>query len=74
MQTEHLAHVSAALAATRSRMKKTAILAECLADLNPGEVYIATSYLTGGLPQGRIVEEARRRSGPLLSNRPIAPR
>ena len=54
MQIQHLARTSTAIAATRSRRKKTAMLAECLAALSPDEVYAATSYLTGALPQGRI--------------------
>jgi DNA ligase-1 len=54
MQIQQLARVSVTLAATRSRLKKTAVLAQCLADLEPLEVRAATSYLTGRLPHGRI--------------------
>jgi DNA ligase-1 len=54
MQIQQLARASAKLVATRSRLTKTAILAECLAELGPDEVHAATSYLTGRLPHGPI--------------------
>ena len=85
---QDLARISAELAATRSRLKKTAILAACLADLAPDEIHAATSYLTGGLPQGRIgigpaairagggsrrTDPARQPSASVASNRPTSP-
>ena len=54
MKIHQLARASATLAATSGRLRKTAVIAECLADLGPDEVYTATSYLTGRLPNGPI--------------------
>ncbi len=49
-----LVDASAALAQTRSRKRKTAIVAELLAPLNDHDAYLAACYLTGTLAQGRI--------------------
>jgi DNA ligase-1 len=46
--------VSRAVGATRSRLKKQAILAALLRELAPDEVAVGVSYLSGVLPQGRI--------------------
>ncbi len=54
MKIQQLARASATVAATSGRLRKTAVIAECLADLGPDEVHTATSYLTGRLPNGRI--------------------
>ena len=54
MLLAELAKVSAALAATRSRLKKTRELAALLRKLPPSEIAIAVAYLTGALPQGKI--------------------
>ncbi|WP_334223972.1 ATP-dependent DNA ligase [Thiosocius teredinicola] len=49
-----VAQTSLALAATRSRIKKAALLVECLRGLGPEEIRIGVSYLSGHLPQGKI--------------------
>jgi DNA ligase-1 len=49
-----VARVSAAVAATASRLEKTRLLAECLRVLEPGEVEIALPYLSGEIRQGRL--------------------
>lgn len=54
MQLETLVNASAAVAATRSRLKKRAILAECLGGASTDDLRIAVSYLSGTLPQGKI--------------------
>ncbi len=54
MDLTTLARTSAALAETRSRLKKTAILADCLRRLAPDEARAGVCYLMGVLPQGRI--------------------
>jgi DNA ligase-1 len=54
MDLTTLARTSAALADTRSRLKKTAILADCLGRLAPDEARAGVCYLMGVLPQGRI--------------------
>lgn len=54
MLLAELAKVSAALAATRSRLKKTRELAALLLKLPPSEIAIAVAYLIGTLPQGKI--------------------
>jgi DNA ligase-1 len=48
-----LVAASTAVAATRSRLAKVAAIAECLRSAGPGEVAIATSYLSGELRQRR---------------------
>jgi DNA ligase 1 len=49
----HLAATSAAVAATASRSKKAALLADCLREAAPDEVAIAAAYLSGDLLQRR---------------------
>jgi DNA ligase-1 len=49
-----LVQTSANLAETRSRARKTRLLADCLAAMEPGDVHAGVSYLAGSLPQGRI--------------------
>jgi len=49
-----LSDLSAAIAATRSRLKKRALLAACLREAPPLQVALAVSYIAGQLPQGRI--------------------
>jgi DNA ligase-1 len=48
-----LVDASAAVTATRSRLAKIAVLAGCLRRAGPGEIAIATSYLSGELRQRR---------------------
>ena len=54
MLLARIAQTSADVAATSSRLKKVALLAECLADATPDEVAIAVAYLSGELPQGTV--------------------
>ncbi len=54
MQLEALVHVSNQVAATRSRLKKRALLAECLRRAGRDEIALVVNYLSGTLPQGRI--------------------
>ncbi|HJS76676.1 MAG TPA: hypothetical protein VJ778_04660, partial [Burkholderiales bacterium] len=49
-----VARVSAAVAATASRLEKTRLLAECLRVLEPGEMEIALPYLSGEIRQGKL--------------------
>jgi DNA ligase-1 len=49
-----LARASTDLSSTRSRLAKTARLAEVLAALEPTEVPVAVAYLSGFLPQGNV--------------------
>jgi DNA ligase-1 len=49
-----LVDASIAVASTRSRKRKTALLAELLGELDEHELKVAASYLSGQLPQGRI--------------------
>jgi DNA ligase-1 len=49
-----VARVSAAVAATASRLEKTRLLAECLRVLEPSEVEIALPYLSGEIRQGKL--------------------
>ncbi len=51
---ERLVDVSGAVGGTRARTQKVARLAELLRALPANEVALATSYLTGELPQGKI--------------------
>jgi DNA ligase-1 len=51
---ETLVDVSLAVGSTRARTQKVARLSEFLRTLPPHEVALATSYLTGELPQGKI--------------------
>jgi DNA ligase-1 len=49
-----LVEASEAVSSTRSRSAKVARLAEALKGLDPTEVALAVTYLSGDLPQGRI--------------------
>jgi DNA ligase-1 len=49
-----LAEVSDALAATRSRTAKVALLAACLRELSPDERETGVGWLAGALPGGRL--------------------
>ena len=54
MLLDAIAHASSDVAATRSRLAKTALLAECLGGASSDEVAVAVAYLSGYLPQGTI--------------------
>lgn len=54
MQLSRLVDVSNDVAGTRSRLKKRAILADCLRAADPDEIELVVDYLSGQLPQGRI--------------------
>jgi DNA ligase-1 len=54
MLLERIARASEAVGATRARRRKLEALAECLAELAPEELEIATAWLAGELRQGRI--------------------
>ncbi|MEM9385272.1 MAG: ATP-dependent DNA ligase [Pseudomonadota bacterium] len=54
MSFAELVAVSAALSDTRSRKRKTALVAELLAPVDECDAFLAACYLTGTLPQGRI--------------------
>ncbi|MGW4196412.1 ATP-dependent DNA ligase [Streptomyces sp. NPDC005004] len=54
MLLTRLAEVSREVAATASRNRKTALLAELFRDAQPADVPIVIPYLAGRLPQGRI--------------------
>src|ERR671931_632628 len=54
MLLQEIAKVSSDVAATSARSKKVERLAACLAELQPEEVPVAVSYLSGELPQGSI--------------------
>ena len=54
MDLATLAATSRDVGATRSRLKKQALLADCLRAAGPAEVGIVVDYLSGILPQGRI--------------------
>ncbi|HEX7038351.1 MAG TPA: ATP-dependent DNA ligase [Pseudomonadales bacterium] len=49
-----LVEISRQVAATRSRLQKRALLAECLREAGPDLAPVVVSYLSGTLPQGRI--------------------
>ena len=49
-----LVATSTAVTGTRSRLKKTAALAECLRRLEPDEIAVGTSYLAGTIRQERL--------------------
>jgi DNA ligase-1 len=51
---EEVVAASSAVAATRSRSRKIAILAELLRTLDPDEIEVAVGFLSGGPRQGRI--------------------
>jgi DNA ligase-1 len=54
MRLQGLVDVSNAVARTRSRLEKTAMLAGLLKQLQGREISIGVSYLSGSLPQGRV--------------------
>ncbi len=54
MLLNDLVTVSRDVAATRSRLRKRALLAGCLRAAGPDRVRIVVDYLGGNLPQGRI--------------------
>ncbi len=54
MQLADLVNVSAAVSATRSRLKKRALLCDCLRASAGDEIRLVVDYLSGTLPQGRI--------------------
>ncbi len=54
MRLVRLVETSAALAATRSRKTKAALLGDLLTGLDAAEIPIAVAYLGGDMPQGRI--------------------
>ena len=54
MQLIELVNVSAQVSATRSRLKKRALLCGALRAAGPNEVRLVVDYLSGILPQGRI--------------------
>lgn len=54
MRLIELVETANGVAATRSRLKKVALLSACLLRLKPEERLVGVSYLTGALPQGRI--------------------
>jgi DNA ligase-1 len=54
MQLTDLAAATAAVTATRSRLTKTAALADVLRRADPTELPIVVAYLTGDLPQRQI--------------------
>ncbi|NEA41542.1 ATP-dependent DNA ligase, partial [Streptomyces sp. SID11385] len=49
-----LVDVSGAVAATRSRSRKTELLAELFLAAGPEDAPLAIAYLSGRVPQGRI--------------------
>ncbi len=54
MQLSDLVNVSQDVARTRSRLKKRAILRDCLRSASRDEIALVVHYLGGSLPQGRI--------------------
>ena len=54
MQLTTIALTSAALAGTRSRLQKVALLSDCLRRMGPHELRTGVCYLMGILPQGKI--------------------
>jgi len=54
MLLHEVALASQAVAAAASRLKKVALLAECLAEATPDEIPVAVAYLSGELPQGTV--------------------
>jgi DNA ligase-1 len=49
-----LVQASSGAAATRSRLKKRQLLADCLRAAGAEQAALAVSYLSGVLPQGKI--------------------
>lgn len=54
MNLSELVKVSAAVSKTRSRLKKRALLSDCLRTSDTSLIRLVVSYLSGVLPQGRI--------------------
>jgi DNA ligase-1 len=54
MRLHELVEVSNSVAQTRSRLEKTARLADLLTRMKGPEIQIGVAYLSGSLPQGRI--------------------
>ena len=54
MLLTQLVETSNRVAATASRLAKIQLLAECLREMEPGEIEVGTSYLSGSLPGGSI--------------------
>ena len=54
MLLEALVKTSDAVASTAARSRKTALISELLGRLEPDEVALGVSYLSGELPQGRL--------------------
>ena len=54
MKLSDLVNVSAAVSKTRSRLKKRALLSDCLRASDASTIRLIVSYLSGTLPQGRI--------------------
>ncbi|HEU4384528.1 MAG TPA: ATP-dependent DNA ligase [Anaeromyxobacteraceae bacterium] len=54
MRLADIAATSRAVGQTSSRLEKVALLAECLRRLAPAEVAMASAWLAGELPQGRL--------------------
>jgi DNA ligase-1 len=54
MLLDEISTTSTEVAGASARLKKVALLAECLARLRPDEVPVAVAYLSGELPQGSI--------------------
>ncbi len=54
MNLSELVNVSAAVSRTRSRLKKRALLSDCLRASDASTIRLVVSYLSGTLPQGRI--------------------
>ena len=54
MNLNDLVNVSSAVSATRSRLKKRALLGDCLRAAEKHEIRLIVNYLAGAMPQGRI--------------------
>ena len=54
MLLDTIAQTSAAVAATRARLAKIELLADCLRRLGRAEIAVGVAYLSGRLPQGTV--------------------
>ncbi len=54
MQLREIVATSGEVASTRARLKKIALLSDCLVRVESNELAIAVKFLSGVLPQGRI--------------------
>ena len=54
MRLAEIVATSAQVAGTRSRLAKTALLADCIRRLPPALVEVGVAYLAGDLPQGKL--------------------